>query len=251
MCYPTDETEDGPRIYEQQTDLPGSGRTIPTLTYGYDPQAQGPVVIVLHAIFGPGSFERDVGRRLAQAGFAALLPDLFCREGPLAEPSFEAALARNSRHNAPRAMEDIGVMVRHVSETGRPVGVIGFCLGGTYALFAATRLPLVKASVVYHGFPVNTHPSPNNPDSPIDEVDQLQVPLLGFFGETDFVVGPEHVRAYAMAATGVGKPVDFTIYLDTSHAFLSFDPRAPTASVSRESWARTLAFFQAHLGIVT
>lgn len=251
MCYPTDQTDDGLRRHEQQTDMPGSGRTIPTLTYGYEPHARGPVVIVLHAIFGPGSFERDVGRRLAQAGFATLLPDLFCREGPLTEPSFEAALARHSRHNARRAMADIAVMVRHISETGRPVGVVGFCLGGTYALFAASRLPLLKASVVYHGFPVNTRPSPNNPDNPIDEVDQIQVPVLGFFGETDFVFGPEHVRAYAMAATAGGKPVDFTIYPDTGHAFLSFDGQAPTASVSQESWARTLAFFQAHLGSVT
>ena len=146
MCYLPDEAGDGLHVHEQQADMPGSGRTIPTLAYGYASQAQGPVVIVLHAIFGPGSFERDVARRLAQAGFAVLLPDLFCREGPLAEPSFEAALARNSRHHAPRAMEDIAVIVRHLSETGRPVGLIGFCLGGTYALLAATRLPLVKAS---------------------------------------------------------------------------------------------------------
>ena len=248
MCYLPDEAGDGLHVHEQQADMPGSGRTIPTLAYGYASQAQGPVVIVLHAIFGPGSFERDVARRLAQAGFAVLLPDLFCREGPLAEPSFEAALARNSRHHAPRAMEDIAVIVRHLSETGRPVGLIGFCLGGTYALLAATRLPLVKASVVYHGFPVNTRPSPNNPDNPIDEVDQLQVPLLGFFGAADFLVGPEHVQAYATAASAAGKSVDFTLFPDAGHAFLSFDPQAPTASVSRESWGKTLAFLQAHLG---
>ena len=125
MCYLPDEAGDGLHVHEQQADMPGSGRAIPTLAYGYASQAQGPVVIVLHAIFGPGSFERDVARRLAQAGFAVLLPDLFCREGPLAEPSFEAALARNSRHHAPRAMEDIAVIVRHLSETGRS-GSSGF-----------------------------------------------------------------------------------------------------------------------------
>ena len=250
MCYPDEGTASAPFIHEQQIDMPGSGRTIPTFVYGYDPQAQGPVVILIHTIFGPGSFERDVGRRLAQAGFATLLPDLFCREGSLPDTSFEAMMARNSRHNVPRVMEDIGVMVHHLSESGRPVGIIGFCLGGTYALFAATRFPSVKASVVYHGFPVNTRQSPNNPDSPIDEVDQLQVPLLGFFGEQDFVVGPENVRAYETAATAAGKPVDFTMYPDTDHGFLSFDPEAPTARVSQESWARTLAFFREHLGRV-
>lgn len=246
MCQATDTvTYDGP---EQQQELPGSDRSLPVFTYGYEPGEQKPVVTIIHDVNGTKPLYRDMGKRLASAGFAAILPDLFCREGPLTDTTREAVFARSSKHSFPVAVEDIRALVTHLTGEGRRVGLVGFCMGGTLGLFSASRIPALNASVVYYGFPVNTRPSPNRPDSPIDEVAQISAPLLGFFGEQDAGVGPDNVRAYEAAARQAGKSLEFTIYPDAGHSFLSFDPEAPTARPSQDSWGRTLAFFRAHLG---
>jgi carboxymethylenebutenolidase len=121
-------------------------------------------------------------------------------------------------------------------------------MGGTLTLFSAARLPEVKAGVVYYGFPINVHPTPNRPDNPIDEVAQLQVPLLGFFGEADAGVGVENVKAYEAAAQKAGKQIDFTIYPVVGHGFLTFDEEGAAVRASQESWSRAIDFFKEYLG---
>ena len=255
MCYPNGDTVSyisyNPNTAERLVEMPGSGRFIPTYAYGYDAPDRRPVVIILHDIYGAREFYREMGQRLADAGFAALLPDLFCRQGALSENSMQAAFARSTRHSFPTAMEDIAAIVAKMNEEGRSVAVIGFCMGGTLAMFAAARVPMLKASVVYYGFPVNANPTPNRPDNPLDEISKLQVPLLGFFGAKDSGVGPENVKIYQQAAKKVGKNINFTLYPNVGHSFLSFDPTAQTAKSSAESWAQTLAFLKRQLGLET
>ena len=248
MCHPVDESVIFSDNSEQRIEIPGSGRTIPTYAYGYSSQDRKPVVLIIHDIFGANPFYRDMGKRLADQGFAALLPDLFCREGALSENTREAAFARGSRHSFPVALEDIRAMVDKLSQEGHNVGLIGFCMGGTLTLLSAGRIPEVKAGVVYYGFPVNAHPTPNRPDNPIDEVAQLQAPLLGFFGEADAGVGVENVKAYEAAAQKAGKQIDFTIYPVVGHGFLTFDKEGPAVKASQESWSRAITFFKEHLG---
>lgn len=247
MCHPVDDSVVFSDSSEQQFEMPGSDRTIPTYTYGYNPQDRKSAVIILHDVFGANPFYRDMGKRLSREGFAAFLPDLFCREGALAENTREAVFARASQHSFPVAMKDIGAIVAKLSGEGRNVGVIGFCMGGTLSFLTSSRLSLAKACVVYYGFPVNARPAPNRPDNPIDEVGQLHAPILGLFGETDAGVGVENVRAYEAAAKQAGKEIDFTIYPSVGHGFLSFEPEGPTAQASQDSWARTIAFFKEHL----
>ncbi|CAN5647336.1 hypothetical protein BH23CHL5_BH23CHL5_25340 [soil metagenome] len=115
-----------------------------------------PAVIIIHDIFGANDFYHDLARRLASEGFLALLPDLFVRQGPLPEPSREAAMARGGRLDQIQALADIGEVIRFAakleSSTGK-AGVVGFCMGGTVALLAAARGPLPDAAVAYYGFP--------------------------------------------------------------------------------------------------
>ena len=249
MCHQSEDVAGYSVPAEQQLDFTGSeGQVIPAYAYGYRAGEPQPTVIILHDIWGANKFYRDMGQRLAEAGFAAILPDLFVRQGPLTKPSREAAFARAGQHSFTVALEDIRAIVDKLSSEGRNVGVIGFCMGGTLALLADARIPQLKAAVVYYGFPVNSHPTPNRPFNPIDEVGQLHAPILGFFGEEDSGVGPDNVRAYEAAARQAGKTIDVTIYPGVGHGFLTFASEGPAAQPSQQSWARAMQFLKERLG---
>ncbi|HLI05017.1 MAG TPA: dienelactone hydrolase family protein [Ktedonobacteraceae bacterium] len=248
MCHQSEDVAGYNVPAEQQLEFAGSGQTIPAYAYGYKQGEPQPTVIVLHDIFGANKFYRDMGQRLAEAGFAAILPDLFVRQGPLAQNSPQAAFARSGQHSFPVALEDIRAIVDKLSSEGRNVGFIGFCMGGTLALLADARIPQLKAAVVYYGFPVNAHPTPNRPFNPIDEVSQLHAPILGFWGEEDMGVGPDNVRAYVAAAKQAGKSIDATIYPGVGHGFMTFSSEGPAAKPSEESWVRAIQFLKERLG---
>jgi carboxymethylenebutenolidase len=244
MCHPVDESVVYHNSAEQQLEMPGSGHTIPVFAYKYDLHDRRPVVVIIHDAYGASPFYRDMGRRLAGQGFAAMLPDLFCREGPLTANTLEAAMERGMRHARVLALEDLRAITDRLSNEGRNVGVIGFCMGGTYAFLAASRMPGVKASVVYYGYPVTPRLDPN----PIDEINRVHAPILGFFGEADAFVTVDNVRAYEEAAREAEKEIGFTIYPDLGHDFLTFEPEGPGVEASQKSWSRTTSFFKDHLG---
>ena len=249
MCHQSEEVAGYSVPAEQQLDFTGSeGQTIPAYAYGYRAGEAQPTVIILHDIWGANKFYRDMGQRLAEAGFAAILPDLFVRQGSLRQNSRQAAFARAGQHSFVVALEDLRAIVDTLSGEGRNVGVIGFCMGGTLALLADARIPQLKAAVVYYGFPVNSHPTPNRPFNPIDEVGQLHAPILGFFGEEDSGVDPDNVRAYEVAAQQAGKAIDVTIYPGVGHGFLTFSSEGPAAQPSQQSWARAMQFLKERLG---
>ncbi len=247
MCHPS--AGQYAHFSEQLLELPGSDRPIPTYAYGYTAGEAKPAVVIYHDVFGATPFYRDMARRLAEEGFAAFLPDLFCREEPLPEATMNAAIARVRQHDQGRALQDLAAIINVLNAEGRKVGVVGFCMGGRQALFAASRIPAVQASVVYYGGPVNTRPMPGGVGSPIDEVAQVQAPILGFFGDSDPGIPVETVHAYEKAAHEHGKDVSFTIYPGAGHAFMTFDSagESPQAVASRESWARALAFLKERL----
>jgi carboxymethylenebutenolidase len=235
-------------ISSQLIELPGNGRTIPTYAFGYEPHNQKPAIIIVHDIFGSTRpLFHEVARQLAQSGFAVLLPDLFVREGALAEETREAAYARYSTFNISGAVEDLRGISNALASEGRDVGMIGFCMGGTLGFFTASRIENVKACVIYYGFPVNAHPSTYQPDSPIDEIEQLHMPILGFFGEEDAGVGTENVYTYEERAKQAGKTIDFTVYPHLGHAWFTFEQDQPASKVSQETWARVTPFFQQNL----
>jgi carboxymethylenebutenolidase len=210
-----------------------------------------PSVLVLHDIHGPNDFYRDLTRRLAAAGYTALLPDLFHRLEPLAEPTREAARARGAQLDQMQTLTDIHAALIWLGEHGASTGVIGtvgFCMGGTLVMLAAARDPLPAASVAFYGFPVRER-TPIATKRPIDddEVAGVESPLLLFWGDGDQGVGMDNVAAYRDALARYGKAAETVIYPDLGHGFLTFDPDSPAYTASKDAWERTLAFFTSRL----
>ena len=137
-------------------------------------------VLVINDVFGRSPFYENLARRLATAGFVALDPEYFFRQGPLAQPTREAAMARRGRLDHAQAVVDLNAALDHLKEKigGGRLGTIGFCMGGTFVMQLAARRDDL-ASVCFYGFPGQL-------DS--EERKRINGPLAGFFarnGELD------------------------------------------------------------------
>jgi carboxymethylenebutenolidase len=233
---------------ETWLETPGAGRSIPGFFVKPEGEVKGAVVIA-HDIHGANPFYQDVARRLAGAGFATLLPDLFVRQGPAPDTNRETSRARGGKLVQSEAMADLAGAfgwLRDQPGLGSGVGLIGFCMGGTLAMLAAAEESGPDAAVAFYGFPGN-EPTELRPRVPLAEASSLRVPLLGLWGDKDAGVGMDKVEVYRAALAEADRQFEFVVYPGPGHAFLTFDPNANWYTEAQDAWARTLAFFEAEL----
>ncbi len=240
----------GEAIDEQSIEIPLGSGSLPAIVTWPDARPS-PAILLLHDINGVNDFYVDVARRLAAAGYATLLPDLFFRQGPLADDRRETRTARMQAMEQSTTLMDIEsalIWLRGHEHTTDQVGSIGFCMGGTLVMLAASRDPAVAATVAYYGFPYRER-TPMAPLLPSDEDEaaNLQSPLLAFWGTEDAGVGMENVDRYEAKLQRYGKDFDFVRYPGIGHGFLTFDEAAPSFSQSADSWERTLHFLDERL----
>jgi carboxymethylenebutenolidase len=195
-------------------------------------------VVVLQEWWGLNDHVKDIVERFAAQGYHALAPDLY--HGVIATEPDEAGKMLMGL-NVAQAAADMRGAVAHLRElTGKPVGIVGFCMGGALSLYAACDNPEgIGACVDFYG----GHPAvkPN--------LAVLQAPVLGIFAENDGGVSPAVVKSLDEQLTTLGKEHDFTIYPGVGHAFFNNDrPQVYDAEASADAWGKTLAFFAKNLG---
>lgn len=256
MCHP--EVPSGqatPAVERREVSIPlGDGEQMPALLAVPDDE-RGPGVLIVGDIMGGRSpFYESLAARLAAAGFYAVVPEFFFREGPLTEPSMQAAFDRRARHDENRTLRDLGSTIDwlQVREgvAGSRIGTVGFCMGGTLVLdLAAKRDDL--ATVCFYGFPAGAHaPTPLSAPRPLDVVDDMTGPILGFWGEQDSNVGVDNVTALAAELTERGVDFDWRIYPSVGHGFLAasqLDPEHESYESACDAWTRTIDFYRARL----
>jgi carboxymethylenebutenolidase len=198
--------------------------------YEADPGQASRGVVVVQEIFGVNGHIRDVTDRYAELGFRAVAPALFDRVTPRVELDYDAdgvAEGRALRARIPwdHAVADMGAAVAHLADSG-PVGVVGYCYGGSLAFLAATRLS-IAAAVGYYGGQI------------VEFLDETpRCPLMLHFGEADSAIPLEDVAK--IEATFPDVPVH--VYEGAGHGFNcdrrgSFDE--PSAGLALD---RTLEF---------
>ena len=211
----------------------------------------GAGVLVVADVFGRSPFYEDLAGRLALAGFTALLPDYFFRQGPLPEPTREAAMARREKLDQNQTLVDLSQAIDwlHLQPfAAGPIGTIGFCMGGTLVLdLAAERDDL--ATVCFYGFPAGSA-LPGGPPAPLTLADQMNGPLLGFWGDQDAGVGMDNVERLAAALKTRGVDFEHTIYPGLGHGFMAaskLDPAHEAYDAACRSWTRTIEFYRTHI----
>jgi carboxymethylenebutenolidase len=263
MCHADAPSTPSPAAVTEEVAVPlPTGEELPALyahpAAGPDgdpaPQAGRPAVLIVHDIYGRTPFYEDLAARLADAGFHALLPDGFFRQGPLPQRTQEAVYARRVQLDDLRALADYSAALDWLRArpevAGARTGTIGFCMGGTMVLnLAAERGDLV--TVCYYGFPRSSPVGPNPGPSPLERVAKMRGPMIGFWGELDEAVGMDNVAAFAASAERHGLDFEHSVYQGVGHGFLAqalTDPDHPGHGHASDSWERTLAFYRRHLG---
>jgi carboxymethylenebutenolidase len=253
MCHP--EVIPGQPAFPAETDevvIPTPEGDLPALLARPGSEAVGGILL-FHDVFGRTSFYEDLAARLATAGFRVVLPDFFHHEGPIAANSMEAASARRQRSDSRRMLREAVAALEWMRESVRGrIGIVGFCMGGSYTLgLAAQRDDL--ATVCYYGFPGRPLHFQQDPDgpTPIDLADSMRGPMIGFWGDQDEGVGMDNVARFAEAMRAHGGEFEHHVYPGAGHGFLRLSELAlgnPLYEVACDSWTRTLAFFREHVG---
>ena len=198
----------------------------------------GPGVLVLHAWWGLTPFFREVCDRLADAGFVALAPDLHGQDRTADTPDEAEALLGSTDPNqtAGLVVSALSALAQMPATTGTRVGIVGFSMGGSWALWAATRFPeQVGAVSVYYG-------------SQDIDFGPATAAIQGHFAEYDELTSQDEVNYLEAQLRLAGRSVDFHRYPDTGHWFAESDrPAAFDSAAADQAWARTVAFLEEHL----
>lgn len=199
---------------------------------------KGPGVIVIQEWWGLVHHIQQVCDRFAAEGFVALAPDLYhgqTTKGPDEAGRLMMAL------DIERAARDLRGAVKHLLASGAAggkVGVIGFCMGGQLALYAASKFPEIGACVDFYGI----HPKVS-PD-----YKAIRCPVTGVFAEKDASVNPQVVKKLESELKAAGVKTDFTIYPGVDHAFFNDTrPEVYDAKTAKQAWQKTLDALRASL----
>lgn len=203
------------------------------------PGGTGPGVLVIQEWWGLVDHVRDVADRFAAAGFVALAPDLYHGERTTSPDQAEKLFMALDIARAGKELHGAAEFLRaHEAVAPRRVGVVGFCMGGQLALFAACEHPeAVDAAVDFYGI---------HPKVALD-TSRLRAPVLAHFGKHDASIPLDRAEALIEEIRGRGVPAEMHVY-DAGHAFLNDQrPNAYDADAARLAWDRTLGFLRAHL----
>jgi carboxymethylenebutenolidase len=210
--------------------------------------ARGAVVVIQEA-FGITDHIEDVCRRFAAEGYYAVAPHLFHRTGdPIIEyDDIEGVMPHVMRLNAGDLEADLKATIEHVTGAGFAPGqiaVVGFCMGGTIALFAAASYGLGAAVTFYGG---GIAQSRFGLAPLVDQVRDLQTPWLGMYGDQDLSIPVDEVEWLRTATESAPKPAEVVRYPDANHGFHCDARDSYHEESAKDGWQRTLRWLDAHL----
>lgn len=213
------------------------------------PDAKGPfpLVIVIQEIFGVHEHIKDVCRRFAKAGYMAVAPELYYRQGDVkGMKDFSDILKVVDKVPDEQVTKDLDATVQWAKGQGKvdgaKVACVGYCWGGRQSwLFAAHGG--VKAAAAYYG-PISNAPSVMKPKSPLDIGAKLKVPVIGFYGGKDTHIPTTHVDLMKKEVAASTSGSEVNVYPDADHGFNADYRPSYNKAASDDAWQKTLAWFK-------
>jgi carboxymethylenebutenolidase len=223
----------------KNVEFPSNGHTCQGYLATPPNGAKGPAVVVIQEWWGLVEHIQDVVDRFANEGFVALAPDLYHGKTTKSPDDAGKMLMELDAERAVREIAAAGAYLLQQPEcTSSKYGVVGFCMGGALAQYAATKdAAKVGAAVSFYGGFKQVEP----------DWDQLSAPILLIYGEKDQGVPVEHGRKLEAKLASLGKNAELVIYPDADHAFFNDTRPNHKPDAADDAWRRTLELFRRHL----
>ena len=190
-------------------------------------------VLVVHDWYGLLPHVRTACDELAAAGLVALAPDLYGGR-TTTDPEQAEALMEGLERAAARARLDEAVGTLRARSGGGPLGVVGWSLGGMFALLQATTGTVDAAAVYYAAL-----------DD--DDAALIDCPVLLHLAEVDEFDPPEFYDRFVSALRAAGTEVAVHTWPGTEHSFANRDVALHAPDATAEAWSITVRFLRARL----
>jgi carboxymethylenebutenolidase len=199
-------------------------------------------VVVIQEWWGLNDQIRGVAERFAQAGYTALVPDLYRGKSTLQAEEAHHLMTKLNFGDA--ASQDVRGAAQYLKGRGGKVGVTGYCMGGALTVLSMTMVPEADAGVVWYGYP------------PLEYVDasKIRAPIMAHWATQDGAFAIAGVDALEEKLRAAGVKYEGHRYL-AQHAFANETAQGPhrlaitqyDAAWAQVAWDRTFRFFGNHL----
>ena len=242
-------TTDANGLTAGEITIPVQGGTIP----GYRAcPAKGrsfPTVLVVQEIFGVHEHIKDLCRRLAHAGYCAVAPELFARQGDVSQISDVQEIISKVVSKVPDAqvMSDLDSSAIWAARTAHAdtarLAITGFCWGGRIVWLYATHNPKLKAGAAWYGR-LEGEKNAMTPRNPLDYAGAFKAPIIGFYGGKDTGIPVDSLEKMRTALKVVGDPSEINIYPDAQHGFNADYRPSYNQAAATDAWKKMLDWFK-------
>jgi carboxymethylenebutenolidase len=207
-------------------------------------------VLVVQEIFGVHEHIRDVCRRLGKLGYLAVAPELFARQGDVANMTNIQEILEKVVPKVPDAqvMSDLDATAAWAAQhngNGARLGITGFCWGGRIVWLYAAHNPGLKAGVAWYGR-LTGDKDELRPRQPLDLAPSIKAPVLGLYGAEDQGIPVEIVEMMQDDLKAAKSRSEIVIYPDAPHGFHADFRSSYRPGPAQDGWKRLQQWFKKH-----
>jgi carboxymethylenebutenolidase len=233
--------------------IPVAGAEVPVYEARPASGSNHPIVVVISEIWGVHEYIRDSARRFAKAGYHAVAPELFAREGGVAHiPNVQDILKIVLSQKREQTLGDLKATADWAKK--RPgaradrIGVTGWCWGGSTVYQMAGTNPDIKGAVAWYGPPARPYQGASGPVTGFDLAKDIKAPFLGLYGGKDQNPKPEDAQKFVQMLKQHGnKDVDIVVYPNSGHAFHADYRPSYNKADAEDAWKRCVGWFDKYL----
>jgi len=210
-----------------------------------------PVVLVVQEIFGVHEHIKDLCRRFAKAGYLAVAPELYARQGDVSKISDWKQIFADVVSKVPDAqvMSDLDATAAWAGKSSsgdvKRLAITGFCWGGRIVWLYAAHNPKLQAGVAWYGR-ITGDANDIQPKYPLDVAADLKAPVLGLYGGQDQGIPATDIEKMRVALATAKQPSEIVVFPDAQHGFLADYRPSYNEKDAKEGWAKCLAWFRGH-----
>jgi carboxymethylenebutenolidase len=253
VCAQTVIKTDSSGLTAGEVTIPVGGFKMPAYRAAPAGKTNAPVVLVVSEIFGVHEHIADVARRFAKAGYCAVAPELFVRQGDAGSYGEISKLVAEVVSKVPDAqvMGDLDATVAWAKSQGADtskLAVTGFCWGGRITWLYSAHSPAIKAGVAWYGRLVGAG-NPLQPTHPVELAGKLNGPVLGLYGGADQGIPVDTVdkmKSALASGSAAAKKSEFMVYPEAPHGFHADYRPTYRKEPAEDGWKRCIAWFKAN-----